>query len=260
MPRNGSTGPKCLTKANTLTENTNTTDDLPEFDEAAVRAEITTPFDPNRAMEAGRAAPRSASNAPATFKASMLSPEDRAPIMQQLARISDPAEREATEARLVEPVVRRYAALANIRRGCPGGTAYEQEYATILNEVERLEDEAARIRTELGEVGRYEVRADSETGKPTAVPVLLYSGTERARREDRLRSIAGHVLALSEGEEGKRRLAKAADAEVAKRRSAYEDLRIHKIAEARAASIIAEERIAVLAESKAKMMRPTGGF
>ena len=226
---------------------------FPEFDAAAVRAEITNynpatvPREaaPTRAMSSGRAM------APAL---SMLAPEDRGNIPQRLAAIADPERRAAVEAQLVGAVMQTKANAANIRRGHPNGSLHDQAVAEVTNRVWDLESEAGRIGEELDAVARYETVIDPVTGQPSPKPIYAVSGTARARLEARQQQIAGNILTL-EGPEGQAALNRAADAELAIRQARHEDARVLFEAERRARQIVSEERIEALAQAKAKSLR-----
>ncbi len=227
------------------------TNDYPDFDEAAVRAEIQA-YDSTRAM--GPAAkPRAMASdddrASKLFQLSALSPEDRAEVNQRLQGITDPERRAAAEAREVEAVIRRYAVASNLRRGNPNGNAFDREVAALSVEVDVLKREAARIREELQEVGRY------ETGpRGQALPVYRYSGLRRSEMEARLQNIAANIEEL-EGVGGWHRLNRAMNEAVDARRKAHEEARIMHMAEKRAAQILAEDRIEALAQAKARNMK-----
>ena len=232
---------------------TETTDTFPEFDAAAVRADIMA-YDPARAM--GEAAPSRAmaSGAQPTFLLSMLAPADRGDIPKRLAAIADPAERAAMEAKLVEPVVRELAHQSNIRRGHPNGTSFDQAVAEVVNQVDALYNEDDRIAAEMDKVIRYDSVIDPKTGQPSHTPVYALSGRAREAAAHRRVDIAKHVIAL-EGPEGKLRLARAADAELAKRAELHESASILSRAEKRAREIVADERIEELARVKAARLR-----
>lgn len=233
---------------------TETTDTFPEFDAAAVRADIMA-YDPARAM--GEAAPSRAmaSGAQPTFLLSMLAPEDRGNIPQRLAAIADPAERAAMEAKLVEPVIRELAHQSNIRRGHPNGTAFDQAVAQVTNQVWSLQEEDDRIAADMAKVIRYDTVIDPATGQPSHTPVYALSGRAREAAAQRRVDIVKHVFALEDGPEGKLRLERAADEEVAKRAELHESARILTRADQRAREIVAEERIEELARAKAARLR-----
>jgi hypothetical protein len=237
-----------------LSNTTNETPDtFPEFDAAAVRAEIQD-YSPDRAM--GEPAPgrAMASGAAPTFLLSMLAPEDRGEIPQRLAAIADPAERARMETKLVEPVVRKLAHSANIRRGHPNGTAYDQAVAQVTNQVWSLQDEDDRIAADMAKVIRYDTAIDPKTGQPSHTPVYALSGRARDIAAQRRVDIVKHVFAL-EGPEGKLRLERAAEEELAKRAEQHESARILTLADKRSREIVAEERIEELARAKAARLR-----
>jgi hypothetical protein len=233
--------------------NITTPDDFPAFDEATTRAEIVN-YDPDRAIGEAGPSRAQASGAQASFVVTMLAPEDRGDISQRLAAIADPAERSRMEAKLVEPVVRKLAHAANIRRGHPNGTAYDQEVAAVTNTVWELEGEDDRLAKELNEVARYETTIDPQTGQPTPKPIYVIAGAERDRVARRRVDIARHIVML-EGPEGAIRLKRAEDAELAKRAEQHEDARVLFEASRRAREMVAEGRIEELARAKAKSMR-----
>lgn len=237
-----------------MTDPTNTeTTDFPAFDAAAVRADIE---DYNSARATGEPAPSRAqvSGAQAQFVVTMLAPEDRGDIPQRLAAISDPAERARMEAKLVEPVVRRLANAANIRRGHPNGTAYDQAVAEVTNQVSALLDEDDRLAEDMAKVIRYDTRTDPQTGQPSHTPIYGLSGRAREFAEQRRVDIVKHIAQL-EGPEGKLRLERAREAELAKRAGQHEEARILHLAEKRSHEIVAEERIEELARAKASRLR-----
>lgn len=232
---------------------TETTDTFPEFDAAAVRADIEN-YSIDRAI--GEATPsRAQVSGPApAFVVTMLAPEDRGDIAKRLAAIADPDERSAMESKLVEPILRQQAHAANIRRGHPNGTAYDQAVAEVVNQVDALYNEDDRIAAEMDKVIRYDSVIDPKTGQPSHTPVYALSGRAREAAAHRRVDIAKHVIAL-EGPEGKLRLERAADAEVAKRAELHESARILSRAEKRSREIVADERIEELARAMAARQR-----
>jgi len=184
----------------------------------------------------------------------MLPPEYRGDIEQRIAFVVDPAERARLEASLVEPVVRKLAQHANIRRGHPNGNAYDQAVAQVTNAVWELGNEDERIGKELAAIARYETVIDPKTGSPTPKPVYVIEGSARDRMAQRRIDIARNITTL-EGPEGKAILKRAEDEELAKRAAQYEDARILSEAQRRAREIVAEERIEELARAKAKSLR-----
>jgi hypothetical protein len=239
--------------SDTSTTPTDTSDAFPAFDEASTYADIVD-YSHERAMGEPEAPRAMVSGPPRSFVLSALPPEYRGDIPQRLAAISDPAERARMEAKLVEPVYRQLAVAANIRRGHPNGTPYDQAVAEVTNQVWTLESEDQRLADQMSAIARYDTKVDPKTDQPTPVPVYVIEGAARERIQRRRIDIAQNITAL-EGPEGKARLKRAAEEELAKRAEAHENRRILFEAEKRAKEMVANERIEELARAKAKSLR-----
>ena len=154
----------------------------------------------------------------------------------------------------MEPVVRKLANAANLRRGHPNGTAYDQAVAEVTNQVWELEAEDGRIADEMAKVVRYDTTIDRMTGQPSHAPVYALTGRAREAAALRRVDIVKHVVAL-EGPEGKLRLERAAKVELARRAEQHANARILHLAERRSHEIVTEERIEELARAKAARLR-----
>lgn len=251
------------TKADPLTDNTDTTGDDAPFDEAAALADIMN-YSPDRARTPtlnggsassdGGVSPRlRTAGAGMAFSLTMLSPEQAGDIPQRLARIADPVARKQAEAEMVEAAMTAHANASNVKRGHPTGNAVDREVAAISVQILDLEAESQSNVAKLSAVARYDQVTDPTTGHPTPVPVPLLNDAARARLEDRQRQIVQAILEL-EGPGGKHRIDRAAAEELEKARAAHEQARIVREADKMARTMVADRQIKALAEAKAKSL------
>jgi len=231
-----------------LTDNTSPADtaaaDVP-FDAAAAAADVAA-YSLDRAY-GSEAAPSRVTTANASgirWTLTALEPSLRGDIPQRLAAIADPATRERAEHDMVSAVVRTLARDADMRRGHPNGSLYDQTVAEIVNETDRLEKEAYRLDAAISEVTGYD---------RTGTPKFALDEASRANHRYRQGEITRHIMAIN-GPEGERRLAEARDAEVEQRRVAHENAYIMREATRRAETLSLDARIDALAAAKAKLL------
>jgi hypothetical protein len=202
---------------------------------------------------------------PERLTVAMLPPRLADPIKAQLAAMP-PAEREAKETGLVFAALRQNAYEVRIKGGIsPKAEPHHAEALTIAKEIHALEQEAFRIQTELAEVDHWRPVFDEEgnrvidpaTGQQKVEAVEAVRGPRRAGMQDRLREIE-HQVALLNGIEGDRRLAKArketAQLRLARQRQLAEEAEVQALAE----QMARDERIKAKAEARAKRLRDNG--
>jgi len=218
-------------------------DALIGFDAAAELAAIQV-YNPERLVGAHPGA-TSISNLQTPFQLSMLNAGEQAYVRDQLEKLPE-AQRAAAEPELVRAEMLRLAVKANVRRGHPTGTAYDQEMAALLNEDYDTQDERNDLAAALEVIERYDTEFDIN-GKPTPVPVYRVKGSDR---EDAQRKLArlDAKLANFDSRDHSHRLNKAALSEVDKRRA--QAVEVYKLTEAkkRAGVDELEAQIAKLAD------------
>lgn len=202
---------------------------------------------------------------PDRLTVSILEPRFADPIKAQLAAMS-PAEREKMEPGLVIAAMRQAAYENRIKGGIsPSADPYQREVLTIAKEVYALDQEAFRIQTALADVALWRPVFDEEgnkvldpaTGQQKVEAVEAVQGDRRRQMENRLREIE-HAIALKNGIERERRLAKAkketAQLRLARERQLSEEAEVQALAE----QMVREERIKAKAEARAKRLRDNG--
>lgn len=105
--------------------------------------------------------------------------------------------------------MRKNALELRVKQGAgPGATPYARELLDISRAIYDLEREFDSITAKLAEVDRYETDTDPVTGAASPRPVYAVDGQSRRALEQRLAQIT-YEISLKDGEEGRRRLAKA---------------------------------------------------
>lgn len=129
-------------------------------------------------------------------------------VRQQLVGI--PQERLAEAERgAILVAMRKNALELRVKQGAgPGATPYARELLDISRAIYDLEREFDSITAKLAEVDRYETDTDPVTGAASPRPVYAVDGQSRRALEQRLAQIT-YEISLKDGEEGRRRLAKA---------------------------------------------------
>lgn len=194
---------------------------------------------------------------PSTMKATGLPDHLRIPVMAQLANV--PAHRrDEEEARLVGLALRQNS--YELRVACgpgDGANAYQREF--FLLEFERFEagKEIDRLAARLGEVEENaSVVTDPVTGQQRVETKHRVQGHERVQMEAAWRS-AVHRLALLDGSEGERRMAKAKYEAVQEVKSLRDQFACDKEARAMADKMLRDEEIEARAKAYAKSKRAT---
>jgi hypothetical protein len=191
---------------------------------------------------------------PTMISVNALPPAMRAPILAAMAREPE-VSRPALEQRMVKAALEQNKLDLIIRAGPgPGSTEYQREVCNIIHQIHTLNSERFRLSADLAEVGGWETKVDPVTGVATPVAIDRMQGSRREGWQHRISEIDRHIAQL-EGDEGKRRKAKALfnSVQTAKRnREAHEDVAEVK---RRAADMVREERVSKAAESRFRMTR-----
>lgn len=187
-----------------------------------------------------------------------LPPEMRQRVSAQLASVPL-AEREQKTEEFIRQALIDNSMMYRVRGGLgKGATPVQNEQADIAREVLELSQETARIHLQLAAVERWDNDIDPETGEPTPRAVERIRGQRRVAMENRLREI-DHEIALKEGPEGQRRLAKALKESIEQRKAQDEQIAIEREAQELGTKMLRDERVQQRAESYAKHRRTTFG-
>jgi hypothetical protein len=158
------------------------------------------------------------------------------------------------EARLVAAEVRSKSLQARMMIGAADLTATETETLDQLNTMRQLDEESARIETELMKVDGWNT-VEGPNGDP--IPVAVFAIPEGSQRhlamKARLEELA-HQRSMIAGHEGQKALAEAAKRDAVRNRELKAQAEDRKEIERRAAEIARDRRINAAAEAKAKFL------
>ena len=189
---------------------------------------------------------------PQALPLTALSPDVRAPIEQQLAKVS-PAERPTLEARLVADALRANSLQLRVAGG--GGEGTDPYWTEVLLQERRqqeLNSAIWRIEAELADA-TFETVHD-ELGRPQPKAVERIQGQRRLEMTAELNRLDGELQDLN-GRGGQLKLKKAMQAAVAARKEIDRQLAEQAEAKEQAVEIVRKERVDALAQAFAKRHR-----
>ncbi|VWX46631.1 hypothetical protein [Novosphingobium sp. 9U] len=192
---------------------------------------------------------------PERFTARMLPDGMRAEVEQKLVGIPAGEARDRKESELALEAMRKNSLGLRVRLGLgAGANAYQRAAFDLQRDLEKLQGEADGIMTQLGDVTRWDVVDDPDTGGKVNKPVYSVDGPNRRALELRHAEIVRHIGAL-DGVEGDRRLQRARYQAVQDHKAVQSQLRIMSAAKERAAGKLEEEEIERLASAFASNRR-----
>jgi len=201
---------------------------------------------------------------PTNIPATALPPHLSGPIVA--AMNAAPVEaRAAIERRMVGEALREHSLGLRVTGGAgPNANVYQREFFAVARDRQALDREAFDLEARLAEVDHWRPEfdaagspvIDARTGQQKVKAVDKVQGHARKQLEARRAEIERAVKAL-EGAEGQRRLQKALRDAVATEKAQRQQVAEYQMAERRAAEIVTEERVAKMAEAKARMLKST---
>ncbi|MCW2369929.1 hypothetical protein [Sphingobium sp. B11D3D] len=182
-------------------------------------------------------------------KVDALPPEDRDPIMAQVNQLPESI-RDEKEAELVQGRHLELARAARIRRGpAAGHNAVFEEQSSLAAEVRQLQRETQRIMEELAVVAKRDLQTGAATLKHPKGS-KTYNDLDNA-----LQLALSKIDSLSGGDEAQRRIGKARQVELERRKARLTEAYIAQEATRRAEAKLIDERIESLASSRANLGR-----